>query len=368
MQSSLAEMIAKGSTRVKTVFNIYHQNSNDGKQVFDNSGREEANVIEPMIFVEHQITEDTAITGHFVFDFWTAASDTKVDGSTGASGAGRGTQTRVSGSLGFKREVGKLSYSSAFGFSSEYDYKSLNGSFNIARSFAKDNFTLGFGAQYYADKVNLFQDLTPAAHARISDDLPRKIIALSLTGSQILTAKDIIQFSATYVQAKENLESTASSVLISGVRESEQLPKARKRYAFSTHWVHGPGESTALHTSYRYYFDQWKLKAHTLRIGHAWEINDEEDILELFARYHSQSKVEYFKAEFVATEEFMTSDSDLAKFSSYEGGIYYSQSLADKDYFGLNFSDVRWDNSLVYSTRTNGLRFAYWQTSLGFEF
>ncbi|MBT3583337.1 MAG: hypothetical protein HN509_00405, partial [Halobacteriovoraceae bacterium] len=83
---AFAEMMEKGKTKVKTVFNFFHQNSNDGKQVFDGSGREEANVIEPMIFIEHQINEDTAITGHFVFDFWTAASDTKLDGNTGASG------------------------------------------------------------------------------------------------------------------------------------------------------------------------------------------------------------------------------------------------------------------------------------------
>jgi len=67
MQHVLAEMMEKGKTKVKAVYNMYHQSSTSGKQVFDGSGNEEVTVIEPMIFMEHQISKDTAISAHFVF-------------------------------------------------------------------------------------------------------------------------------------------------------------------------------------------------------------------------------------------------------------------------------------------------------------
>jgi hypothetical protein len=369
---AFAEMMEKGKTKVKTVFNFFHQNSNDGKQVFDGSGREEANVIEPMIFIEHQINEDTAITGHFVFDFWTAASDTKLDGNTGASGGEPiKTQSRTSANVGAKREVKKWTYGANLGFSSEYDYSSLNGSLNASRSFAKDNFTLGAGIQYYKDSVSLFPDLTPPGAAKIVNDKDRTIVATALTASQILTRKDIIHFGINYIKAKGFLESTASSVSVAGVREVENLPENRERYAASTRWVHGLSETSALNLSYRYYWDQWQANAHTARLAYLVEINENEDFLEFFTRFHNQSAVEHYGESFDNAKAFMTSDSDVAKFNSYEAGVYHTKTLGEMGDFkllGFDFENVSWSNSLVYGIRSNGLRMGYLQTALTVEF
>ncbi len=359
----------KGRTKFKLLFNLYHQNSDDGEQVYDNSKREEANVVEPMLFIEHQINEDTAVDAHFVFDFWTAASDTKLDGLTGASGGDpiKG-QSRVSGNVGVKKESGDWTLSGGVGFSSEYDYRSLNASVGVERSMAKDNFTIGLGLQYYSDEVRLFEDLTPANSAKISEFKPRKILATSLTASQLLTRQDIIQFGLTYVQAKENLESTASSVLVNGTRESEILPEERKRYAASTKWVHGFSDTFAMNLFYRYYFDQWKLDAHTARIAFLKEINDDEDFLELALRTHSQDKVKYYQDSFSSAQQFMTSDSDLEKFSSYELSLFHSANFEDKKLFGIELEDFTWNNGVTGYKRSNGLVYAYFQSSVGFEF
>lgn len=369
IQNVFADMMAKGRTKFKLLFNLYHQNSDDGEQVFDNSKREEANVVEPMLFIEHQITEDTAINAHFVFDFWTAASDTKLDGLTGASGGEpiKG-QSRVSGNVGARKENGGWTFSSAVGFSSEYDYRSLNASVGVERSLAKDNFTIGLGLQYYSDEVRLFEDLTPASNATISEFKPRSILATSLTASQLLTRKDIIQFGLTYVQAKDNLESTASSVLVSGIRESEKLPDDRKRYALSSKWVHGFSDTFAMNLFYRYYFDQWKLDAHTVRLAFLKEINDDEDFFEIALRLHSQDRVRYYQDSFTSNQEFMTSDSDLDKFSSYEFSLYHSSNFEGKTLFSMELDDFTWNNGVTGYKRSNELIYAYFQSSIGFEF
>ena len=128
-----AQVLAKGKTRVTTVFNLYHQNSEEGKQVIDNSGREEVNVLEPMVFVSHQFDENTNIHSHFVFDAWTAASDTRLDANTGASGGeGIKNQSRFSGGIGVSREHDVWTYGVDLGVSTEYDYKSLNGTITVA--------------------------------------------------------------------------------------------------------------------------------------------------------------------------------------------------------------------------------------------
>ncbi len=367
-RNSFGKMIEEGKTKFKFLFNLYHQNSDDGKQVFDNSGKEEANVIEPMLFVEHQITEDTAIKAHFVFDFWTAASDTKLDGATGASGPGRGGQSRLSGNVGVTKEIGDWTLSGGIGFSSEYDYKSLNGNLSIERSMAKDNFTLGLGIQYYDDTVSLFEDLSTPATATISEDLSRKILATSLTASQILTRRDIAQIGLTYVHADGYLESTASSVVVGGVRQVEVLPDVRDRYAISTRWVHGFNEEMAMNFSYRYYFDQWDLDAHTIRLAFLKEINDDEDFFEVAFRYHSQSSVEYYKDMFATSEDFMTSDSDLEDFDAYEMSFMLTNHYNAKNIYGVDFDDITWKNGVTGYKRSNGLYYAYIQSSIGFQF
>lgn len=368
VQNAFAEMMAKGKTKVKTLLNVYNQNSKEGRQVLDNSGNEDLQVIEPQIFVKHQITEDTEINASFTFDTWTAESDTILDGNTGASGSGKTGQSRVAPNIGIRRETGKTKYGMNLGFSSEYDYTSKNISLDIERSFAEDNFTLGLGVQYYVDTVSLFKDLSNPATAKITKDQDRDIYAISLGASQILTRKDIIEFDATYAHAKGTLESTAGTVSIGGVRNVEVLPGKRGRTAFSTKWVHALSEEMALNLSYRNYFDDWGIRAHTLRAAYLIALRDEQDFIEVALRYHSQDSVDYYKDGFAARETFMTSDSDLSKFHSYEPSVMYSRSIGDYKFFNVDYSEAEWGTSVTYGKRNTGLNYAYLQTSLAFFF
>ena len=368
LQSAFAEMMEKGKTKVKTLLNVYTQNGRSGKQVLDNSGNEDVSVIEPEIFVKHQITADTQINASFTIDTWTAESDTILDGNTGASGEGKKGQARVAPTIGVSKETGKSKYGMNLGFSSEYDYTSKNISANYEHSFAEDNFTLGLGLQYYADTVSLFPDITPPANAQIAKGLSRDIYAINLGASQILTRKDIIEVSVTTANSKGRLESTAGTVNIGGTREVEILPSKRSRNAISAKWVHGFTDEMAINLSYRNYFDNWGAKAHTIRGAYLIALREEQDFLEIALRYHSQRAVDYYKDRFGSAERYMTSDSDMSKFSSLEPSVMYSRSLGGLEMFGVNFQDAEWGNSLTYAKRSTGLSYTYLQTSLAFFF
>lgn len=368
IQSAFAEMMQKGKSRVKTLLNVYSQNSKSGKQVLDNSGNENLLVLEPQIFVKYQITEDTEINASFVLDTWTAESDTILDGNTGASGSGRKGQSRVASTLGGRKEIGKSTYGVNLGFSSEYDYTSKNISFDVDRSFAEDNFTIGLGLQYYADTVGLFKDITPPQSAVMNKQLSRDIYALNLSASQILTRADLAVLGVTYAKSSGRLESTAGSVQVGGVREVEILPGDRERKAVSAKWVHSLSETTAFNLAHRYYFDNWGLEAHSVRGAFLVSLRDDLDFLELGLRYHTQGSVDYYKDRFVSSERFMTSDSDLSKFHSYEPSILYSRNLGELKAYVVEFQEIEWSNSLTYSKRNTGLQSFYVQTGLSFFF
>ena len=368
LSNAFAEMMVKGKTKVKTLFNFYSQNSKTGKQVLDNSGNEDVRVIEPQIFVKHQITEDTEINASFVLDTWTAESDTILDGNTGASGEGKKGQARVAPNIGVRRESGKATYGMNLGFSSEYDYTSKNISLDYAHSFKNDNFTIGLGLQYYADTVGLFQDITPPQNAVMNKKHNRDIYAVSLGGSQILTRSDIVEFDATYANSQGRLESTAGTVNINGTRELEALPGRRERTAFSAKWVHAVGEEMSFHLSYRNYFDDWGSRAHTARLAYLFSLRDDQDFLEFAMRVHSQTAVDYYKDAFGTQERFMTSDSDMSKFTSLEPSVMYSHLLGDLKVFGMNLADSEWATGATYGKRNTGLSYAYLQTSLSVSF
>lgn len=368
IQNAFAEMMEKGKTKVKTLLNVYSQNSKTGKQVLDNSGNEDLNVIEPQIFVKHQITEDTELNASFILDTWTAESDTILDGNTGASGAGKKGQARVAPTFGVRKESGKATYGLNLGFSSEYDYTSKNVSLDYQHSFANDNFTMGIGLQYYADTVGLFKDITPAASATMDKKHNRDIYAVSVGASQILTRADIVEFDLTYASAKGRMESTAGTVNIGGTRELEVLPGKRERKALSGKWVHALTDEMAINLSYRNYFDDWGGRAHTVRGAYLLSLRDDQDFLELAFRLHSQQAVDYYQDSFSTTKTFMTSDSDMSKFTSIEPSLMYGRSLGDLKMFGIDFSDTEWATGATYGKRNTGLSYAYLQTSISVSF
>lgn len=362
-QEALSQVLQKGSTRVKTLFNFYDQSSSDGNQVYDGSGDESVTAFEPIVFIDHQISEDTTLNAQLVLDSWTAASDTIIDENTGASGSGREGQTRTAGRFGFQTEKDSWIYGASVGYSSEYDYNSLNAAFSVARGFADDNFTLGFGVQYFDDDVGLFRDLTPPESASMTKKLPRDIRAYSLNMSQIFSRTDIGSLTFDFINATGYLESTANSVNVAGVREAEELPESRDRKALTLKWVHALNESSALHTSYRRYWDSWDLSADTLRLAYLKEYNLKGDFYEISLRAHSQDAAKYYQDEFEQEEKYMTSDSDLEDFTSVEGGLFHTYLFED-----VKGHDIGWSNGLVYGSRSNGLSYGYIQTGVSFEF
>ena len=368
LEHAFAEMMEKGKTKVKTLLNIYQQNSKAGKQVFDNSGNEKVSVVEPQIFVKHQITEDTEISSSFILDAWTAESDNIIDGNTGASGEGIKGQARIAPTFGIRKEIGKTTLAANLGFSSEYDYISKNISLDISRTFADDNFALGLSIQKYAEELKLFPDVSPARNAQISSGNKRDITAISLGASQILTRSDLIEFGATYAKAEGRLESTAGTVNIAGTREVEVLPSSRDRKAGHIKWIHAFSEEFSAHFSHRYYTDNWGGSAQTSKISLFKSLNDDQDYLEIALRYHSQKAVNHYSESFNARQSYMTSDSDVSKFNSYEPTVSYTQSLTEKNVFGLHFSEIEWSNSATYGKRNTGLSYAYIQTGLSFSF
>lgn len=355
--------------KVKLLFNFFQQNSDAGKQVLDNKGDESATVFEPMLFVVARVDEQTDLSAQLVFDAWTAASDTVLDDKTGASGGGIDGQTRVGGQFKIRRGSELESKSLSLGFSTEYDYQSLNFGANFTNSFAEDNFTLSISPSLYLDQAKDF-DIDNDVEV---DFKSRVIYALDISATQLLTPKDLIQFGYTFVGMNGMLNSISGTVKVDDIntnpyqRTQEALPSSKMRHAFSTKYVHGFTDELGLHFSHRYYQDDWDLKANTFETGLRMSLNEDRTFVMPSLRHHRQNAVEYYQDSFETREQFMTSDSDLAEFNSTRYGVHVEHLIENKK-IGSHQTDWSISFGAYHYQRSNDLDYQVIQTGLGISF
>lgn len=365
--SQLAAAMELG--RVKFLFNSFQQNSNKGNQVYDDTGKEDVTVFEPMLFVVANVSEDTQISANFTYDSWSAASDTAIDGNTGASGGGIEQQARVSGQIGYRKGDDLNNWSTRVGMSQEYDYNSLNLGASWVRSYAQDNFTLAISPQIFMDEAKEF-DLVKGGATKFQR---RSIYALDASGSQLLSASDVLQFGYTFVMMEGMLNSIASTVKVLDEptdpfqRQTEELPGSRTRHALYSKWVHGFSDEVAAHVSYRYYQDDWQIQAHTAEAGLRWASSESDWFAMPTLRFHQQTETKYFQKQFATAEKYMTSASDLAQFTSTRYGLHLGRGGIAVKPFGHE-SELEFSLGAYTYQRTNGLTYSIYQLGVGLVF
>ena len=361
---------AKG--KAKILFNFYFQDGTGGDQIYSNSKKEEVDVIEPMLFVDYQIDKETNISAHVVFDTWTAASDTEIDGNTGASGSGIDRQSRTSGRFSYKKDVVTHAWSTSVGVSSEYDYQSLNFGGNWEGRFAENNFTLSLSPQLFLDQAKDFDLQTQ----KTTDFKGRFIGSMDISASQLLSATDVIQFGYTYIYMNGMMNNISNTVKVLSnpygntySRIEERMPSQRNRHALSTKFVHAFTDEAAAHVSYRYYTDDWKVQADTVEIGWRFSLFEDNAFLMPTFRYYNQKKgASFYKRTFANVENSMTSDSDLAVFEGHRYGVHYSHILGDRNWFKQDIYDFGLSIGTYAYKRSNNMDYYITQFSVYAEF
>lgn len=109
----------------------------------------------------------------------------------------------------------------------------------------------------------------------------------------------------------------------------ERLPSNRTKIPIGIRFNYFLNENLTLRTYYRYYWDDWKIKSHTLNLELPIKVSDNFTFYPSY-RFYSQSKSNYFEPyeKHISSSTYYTSDYDLSKFSSNQFG------------FGLKYVDI----------------------------
>lgn len=270
------------------------------------------------------------------FDYHTAASQAYVN-KTGASSP---TGTRLYPSVDWTIESAKTGNTFGLGtyYSTEYNYNSLGADLHFSVKTDHKNGEFSTKLQGYFDNVTLIypSEFVPASTTTSSSKgfgdnghrdnfgtSPRKTYSAAFAYSQIINSRLQIAFLADLVGQNGFLSLPFHRVYFSNGKDTiERLPSSRFKLPLGFRANYFLGDNIILRSYYRYYADNWGIRANTASLEVAYKVSPFFS-LSPFYRYYQQSAARFFDPYETAspTATFFTSNYEYAKFTSQFFGV-----------------------------------------------
>jgi hypothetical protein len=321
-------------------------------------------VVQPMLDARAAIDDETELDAHALVDVITSAS-----AAAGAAGVAF-TERRYQVGAGVTHRMGDYTCGVSGRFSYEPDYLSLFGGGRCQAALAQQNTLLGLAFALGNDDLsNAGAQDEMAQIARIDGALRSVLLSTSLT--QILSPTMLAGVTYDLMYVEGFLESPYRQVPVGGGMGSlqpESVPASRLRHAlFGTVRGFVPVTRSTWIAGYRFYVDDWDIRAHTPELRVVQELGP---ALDLHARYrfHRQSAAYFYEPTYAGGEPFLTSDVKLSAFTTHTFGVELESALEHLGVAEL-LGDARLELVLEYIVQRNRLGNAVvFQTALAMPF
>jgi len=347
---------------INLVSAYYHQNGNNSA-VTGGIGTEKLSDFANTIDLQMSKLNKNGKKNTFLFelgvDHYTSASSDKIDPSTISSASS--ADTRIYPSLNWTHSNEETGNSFGFtgSYSTEFDYQSMGAAFNLTRLSKDKNTQFDFKLQAFLDQwtVILPIELRTGNTGRGGeqyDTAPRNSFSASFSLSQVISQK---------FQASLILEPSYQKGLLAtkyqrdyftdGSLRSETLPDKRYKLPIGLRMNYFLDDRFVIRTFYRYYMDNWGIRAHTAELEIPVKINSFFSISP-FYRYNNQIGAKYFApyGQHSPSEQYFTSDYDLSTLTSdfYGAGIRFAPPKGVFGWQRLNMLELRYGH---YSRSTS---------------
>jgi hypothetical protein len=331
------------------VSGYYHQNG-DHSAVTGGVGTEKlsdfANTLElKMAKYDSRLRKHT-LSFELGVDHYTSASSDKIDPHTISSASH--ADTRIYPSVGWTihNENKGTTVGLNTSFSREFDYTSFGFGGSFVKASKDNNREFSAKLQGYLDQWKVIYPI------ELRNVLPRETNTARNSFSAALSFSQVVN---QQLQLALTVEPTYQSGLLAtkyqriyftdGSENVETLPDTRFKIPVGLRANYFMGDKLILRSFYRFYTDDWGVKAHTVELETPIKINPSFSFSP-FYRYYTQTAADYFAPfmQHLKTEPFYTSDYDLSKFNSgfYGAGI---RLVPPKGLFGkeeLNSLELRY--------------------------
>jgi hypothetical protein len=331
-------------------------------------------VIKPVVSARKEISDERFLTVRALFDTMTGASPNGASPSsqpqtfTTPSGKDSYTvganeypmrdfnDTRVAGSVSLETPISRMVKATlGLNGSVESDYSSFGGSAILAKDINNRLTTLTGGLALSFDFItpdsSTPQGLSvmpaPASGSSAGEDEEgeergeQKVVLDLLFGiTQVINTHTLTQLnyglglSSGYLTDPYKILSRVDSTTGLPVDYLyEKRPDSRLRNSLYWHTAHQFDEDS-IHFSYRYYWDDWGIKAHTADVKYRFELGGEH-YLQPHLRYYQQGAADFYHHSLVdgePTPRYASADLRLAEFTSSTIGIKYGMPLLGGDF------------------------------------
>ncbi|HEX5056401.1 MAG TPA: DUF3570 domain-containing protein [Gammaproteobacteria bacterium] len=279
----------------------------------------------------------------------TVSSVTGTSGSGGFTASGAASamapfdDTRLAVKLDWDREASSslhMIYGAAV--SVENDYNSMGGSINIKKETADKLKSFTAGIAFSRDTISQTGGVTPDPMSDVSDQRffgegERNTFELMGGVTGVVNERTVWQnnltlsFSDGYHSDPYKVISVANDDDVELTRLYESRPDSRQRTAFYSKLVHQLRNGQTFHLSYRYYSDDWDIKAHTVEYIHHFELAGGQYI-EPNIRAYRQTKAEFFHRSlplFSELPQYASADYRLDALTDYTLGVKFGKPVGD---------------------------------------
>lgn len=252
-------------------------------------------------------------------DYYTSASSDQVDLSANSSASS--SDLRFYPSLNYSRENEEKGTTMGAGVSSssEFDYQSFGGNIGFSQKTKDKNGEFSAKLQAYLDQVKLIKPIELRSYEHEGyESADRNTFAGTLSYSQIINKQLQIMLIGDVISQSGYLSLPFHRVYFAdGSVHQEKMPDSRLKIPVAIRASYFLGDNIIIRAYYRYYSDDWSLKAHTADIEIPIKLSQQFS-LSPFYRYYTQTGTKYFKpyGEHTTADEFYTSNYDLSKFDS----------------------------------------------------
>ena len=333
----------------------------------------------PSILGRKAFGKHTSLYGNYYTD---AVSSASIDVRTYASPY---TEDRTEYSFGADLLFDTTTMAVGYTNSEENDYSSDTYHFGVSHTMFGDLTTVNLGFSYGDDEVRKNQydqdgnyaGNDPTFGENGKEDLKRRNYRVGLT--QILTRNLIMNLAFEAVSDEGFTQNPYRSALIInnlGVVSGtpEKYPRTRTSDAFAIRANYFLPYRAAFKFEYKYYEDNWDIKAHTYKIGYTQPFQ-ERWLFDFHYRVYQQDQASFYFDLLPqgGAQTYQGRDKELSQFTSQGIGVAVSYEFLKNSWwkldkgsvsFGYERMDFDYDNfsdyeGLVGTTNTQGRPFAY---------
>ncbi|WP_298825858.1 DUF3570 domain-containing protein [uncultured Piscinibacter sp.] len=255
----------------------------------------------PALLVRKSLADKVSLSGSYYVD---AVSNASIDVVTTASPF---KEKRTAYDLGVDYAHRDSLMSLSVYRSKEPDYVAESFSVDVAQEVFGNMTTVALGYTRSVDEVSRNGDPT------FADTAKHWQYRLGLT--QVLTPSMLASANLEVVSDSGYLGNPYRAAVVFGATVPERMPRTRTSRALKLRVVGDLGDRNAARAEYRYFWDTWDIKAHTLEAGYSRYVGSDW-LADGFTRFYSQSEALFYSDNATTETTYVSRNRQLSAFRS----------------------------------------------------